>query len=112
MPDHQQIKKSKPQYILVDKPLSIEDKNVPIQIVPVQGEGGERMVAVYFPKQKVLYASDLVQQQRDKSFFFIEYLAEVKAVIDRHKLDVETVYAMHAKPLPWKEIESALNQNK
>ncbi len=111
-PDHQQVKKAKPVYALVDKVVSLDDKNVPIQIIPVQGEGGERMVAVYFPKQKVLYASDLVQQMRDKSFFFIEYLSEVKAVVDRHKLDVETVYAMHTRPVAWKDITAALDQNK
>lgn len=111
-PDHQQVRKAKPVYTLVDNVVTLNDKNVPIQIIPVQGEGGERMVAVYFPKQKVLYASDLVQQMRDKSFFFIEYLAEVKAIVDRHKLDVETVYAMHTRPVAWKEITAALDQNK
>lgn len=111
-PDNQQIRKAKPVYTLVDNAITLNDKNIPIQIIPVQGEGGERMVAVYFPKQKVLYASDLVQQMRDKSFFFIEYLSEVKAVVDRHKLDVETVYAMHTRPIAWKEITTVLDQNK
>ncbi len=111
-PDHQQINEITPTYILIDKPLLLNDKNMPVQIIPVNGEGGERMVAVYFPKQKVLYASDLVQQLGDQSFFFIEYLAEVKAVVDRNHLDVETVYAMHTKPLAWKEIENALEKNK
>jgi hypothetical protein len=111
-PDHLQLKKSKPEYKLVDKLLLLDDKATPIQILPVNGEGGERMVFVYFPKQKVLYASDLVQQMRDKSFFFIEYLAEVKAVVERYKLDVEMVYAMHTRPVPFKEIELALHQNK
>lgn len=112
LPDHQQNIKATPIYKLVDKTVVLNDRNLPIQIIPINGEGGECMVAVYFPAQKVLYASDLIQQQRDKSFFFIEYLAEVKALIDRHKLDVETVYAMHTKPLPWKEIEDVLGQNK
>jgi hypothetical protein len=111
-PDHQHIKRATPAYKLIDKPLVINDKNVPVQIIPVNGEGGERMVFVYFPNQKVLYASDLVQQLRDKSFFFIQYLAEVKAVVERHKLDVETVYAMHTEPLAWKEIETVLEKNK
>jgi len=76
-------------------------------IYPIEGEGGERMVAVYFPNQKVLYASDLIQKQ-GKEFFFPEYLAEVEAVVKRNNLQVETVYAMHTKPLPWKEIADAL----
>jgi hypothetical protein len=69
-------------------------------------------VAVYFPRQKVLYASDLIQRNHDNNFFFIEYLAEVKAVVDRNKLDVEKVYAMHMAPITWKEIVTALDNNK
>lgn len=112
LPDHQQIKKGNPDYRLVDKVVSLNDKNSPLQIIPVNGEGGERMVFVYFPNQKVLYASDLVQRGRDGSFFFLEYISEVKAVVDRNKLDVQTVYAMHTTPIPFKEIETALDKNK
>jgi hypothetical protein len=112
LPDHQQIKKGKPDYRLVDNVVSLNDKNSPMQIIPVNGEGGERMVFVYFPNQKVLYASDLVQRGRDGSFFFLEYISEVKAVVDRYKLNVETVYAMHTTPIPFKEIEAALDKNK
>jgi hypothetical protein len=111
-PDHQQIKKAKPEYKLIDKTLLLNDKNTPLQIIPVNGEGGERMVFVYFPNQKVLYASDLVQRGRAGDFFFIEYLSEVKAVVDRYKLNVEKVYAMHLAPVAWKEIETALDKNK
>lgn len=112
-PDRQQLKKAKPDYRLVDKQLLLDDKVLPVQIIPIQGEAGERMVAVYFPKQKVLYASDLIQRNHNNSgFFFIEYLAEVKAVVDRNKLDVEKVYAMHMAPVAWKEIEAALDKNK
>lgn len=111
-PDHQQIRKGKPEYKLIDKALMLSDKNAPMQIIPVNGEGGERMVFLYFPNQKVLYASDLVQRSRDGSFFFLEYISEVKAVVDRYKLTVETVYAMHTTPIPFKEIETALDKNK
>lgn len=111
-PDHQQIKKIKPDYKLIDKPLWLNDKHSPMQIIPVNGEGGERMVFVYFPNQKVLYASDLVQRGRAGDFFFIEYVAEVKAVVERYKLKVETVYAMHTRPIPFTEIETALDKNK
>ncbi len=112
LPDHQQIKKGKPEYRLIDKPLLLNDKNSSVQIIPVNGEGGERMVFLYFPNQKVLYASDLVQQGSDGSFFFLEYISEVKAVVDRYKLNVETIYAMHTEPISYREIEIALDKNK
>ena len=110
-PDHLQLKKTIPQFKLVKDAVTIDDKISPVQILPMNGEGSERMVAVYFPKQKVLYASDLIQYSGG-DFFFKQYLAEVKALVDRHKLDVQTVYAMHMMPLEWKKIEEALNQNK
>jgi hypothetical protein len=107
LPDNHHVKKNKPQLQLVSKPTTIPDKTSPMVIYPIEGEGGERMVAVYFPNQKVLYASDLIQKQ-GKEFFFPEYLAEVEALVKRHNLAVETVYAMHTKPLPWKEVADAL----
>ena len=110
-PDHLQLKKAIPQYKLVKDPITIDDKTSPVQILPMNGEGSERMVAVYFPNQKVLYASDLIQYSNG-DFFFKQYLAEVKALVDRHKLDVQTVYAMHMMPLEWKKIETALDKNK
>jgi hypothetical protein len=106
-PDNHQSKKNKPQLRLISKPTTIADKTSPVVFYPIEGEGGERMVAAYFPNQKVLYASDLIQKQ-GKSFFFPEYLAEVEALVKRHKLVVETVYAMHTKPIPWKEVTDAL----
>ena len=105
-PDHQQVKKQT-GLCAGGQGCITRWQNVPIQIIPVQGEGGERMVAVYFPKQKVLYASDLVQQMRDKSFF-IEYLSEVKAVVDRHKLDVETFLRCNNRPLHGKTSQPPL----
>lgn len=106
-PDNHHLKKNKPQLQFVNIPTSIRDKTTPMVIYPIEGEGGERMVAVYFPNQKVLYASDLIQKQ-GKEFFFPEYLAEVEALVKRHNLMVETVYAMHTKPIPWKEVVDAL----
>ncbi len=103
-----------PRFAWVQAPQAITDAERPLTIYPVNGEGGERMTVVYFPKQKLLYASDLIQygDPNHETFFFPEYLFEVQQVIKRYKLDVETVYAMHLEPTPWKKVEDFLNQLK
>lgn len=108
--DALQATKRKPEFRWVNSPVAFDDKNNPFTIYPVNGEGGERMVVVYFPKQKVLYASDLVQyaDAARKDFFFPEYLHEVRAVIRRYHLEVDTVYAMHLEPTPWTKVEEFL----
>ncbi len=108
-PDLQQTAQKEPQFQLVESALEIDDPDVPIRLIPLNGEGGERMMAVYFPKQKLLYASDLIQYSgRKKTFFSPQYLSEVKVMVDKHQLEVETVFAMHLAPVPWQEILDAL----
>lgn len=111
-PDKYQNHPQKANLKLVSERISINDPDTPIQIIPVNGEGGERKVALYFPKQKLLYASDLIQLQgrnRD-SFFAPQYLTEVKAVVDKYQLDVVTVFAMHTAPIPWQQVLDALEK--
>jgi hypothetical protein len=110
-PDHFEKSRPKPVYNFIDQPLEINDKKNPIKIFPVNGEGGERMVAIYFPNQKVLYASDLIQRLRSGEFFFIEYLMEVRNLVRKYNLQVNTIYAMHTKPISWQEVEDVLNKN-
>lgn len=108
-PDSFHTSKTKPRLVLVDKSITLADKRNPMIITPVQGEGGERMLAVYFPNQKILYASDLIQYYRNE-FFFIEYVNEVQNLIHRNNWTVNTVYAMHTAPMPWSVAEEALRK--
>lgn len=78
-------------------------------LYPIRGEGGERMMAVYLPGHRVLYASDLVQRQ-GPDFFWPSYLMEVAAVVERHGLDPERVMALHLSPTPWDEVTGALDR--
>lgn len=99
----------KSQINWVNQKVVLKDDNVPLEIIPIRGEGGERMQMVYFPKQKTLYAADLIQKNsRTGEFFWPGYLMEVKAAIAREKLVVKTIFAMHAEPLPWAEVEAVL----
>ncbi|MTI40873.1 MBL fold metallo-hydrolase [Fulvivirga lutimaris] len=105
MPDAYEKSRPKPKFNLINEPIEIKDKTNPVKVVPVNGEGGERMIMLYFPKTKVLYASDLVQYTgRNKEFFSPQYLTEVKSAVDKYKLDVETVFAFHTSPIPYKEV--------
>jgi hypothetical protein len=76
-------------------------------IYPIRGEGGERMLAVWFPEHRLLYASDLIQPGQE-GFFMPSYLADVAAMVRREALEPETVFAMHLGPTPWQAIVDAL----
>ena len=81
-----------------------------MELYPVRGESGERMMLVYFPEHKLLYASDLVQLNRDGSFFQKAYLAEVVAAVKRNGLLVEQVFAMHTGAIPYEKLLEATAQ--
>ncbi|MGE3273571.1 MAG: hypothetical protein AB7O67_00565 [Vicinamibacterales bacterium] len=72
-----------------------------IELYPVRGETGERMMVAYLPAVRLLYASDLIQLSRNGP---PEYAWEVAEVVRRQQLDVQTVFAMHTKPTPWRTI--------
>ncbi|WP_242918393.1 hypothetical protein [Pontibacter liquoris] len=78
-----------------------------LELYPIRGESGERMVMVYFPEHQLLYASDLAQQNRDGSFFQPAYIAEVVAAIRRENLQVKNVFAMHTGLLPYAKLLEA-----
>lgn len=109
-PDSQATSPKQPNFNLIANKLVLSDPETPVEIYSVNGEAGERMIALYFPKQKVLYTSDLIQmtgRKRDR-FFAPQYLSEVKALVDRHDLKVEIVFAMHLSPIPWSRVTEAL----
>lgn len=77
-------------------------------IYPIGGESSERMTMVYFPEHKLLYGSDLVQRNSDGSFFQKAYLAELVAAIEKNRLEVNEVFAMHSGLIKLSEIREAL----
>ncbi|OJJ19117.1 hypothetical protein BKI52_20080 [marine bacterium AO1-C] len=112
-PDALQKKPKKARFRLLDKKLTLDDPNNPMVIVPANGEGAERMLFIYFPKQKVLYASDMVQYSaRRKSFFMPQYLSEVNRIVQEEKWEVDTVFAMHTSPIPWQKVIEAIKKAK
>ena len=72
-----------------------------LELYPVRGETGERMMLVFLPGSGVLYASDLYQEGRGGP---PEYVWEILETARREKLDVRTVVAMHSDPTPWEKL--------
>ena len=88
----------------------IGDGTTRIELVPVRGEGSERMMAAYLPGLHLLYASDLLQYNRDRtSFFNPVYPAELAAAVEREDITaLDRVWAMHMDPIPWSKVIDAL----
>lgn len=85
-----------------------------MELIPVRGETGERMMLVWFPGLKLLYSSDLIQRDRTgKSFFMMEMPAEVVDTAAREKLDgIDKVFGMHLPPTEWSEVTGAVRKAK
>ena len=81
-----------------------------MEVIPVRGEYGERMMLIWFPGPKLLYSSDLLQRDRSgKSFFMMAMPAEVVDAVAREKLDgIDKVFGMHLPPTPWADVVAAV----
>ena len=82
-----------------------------LELYPVGTETGERMIMVYLPGHRLLYASDLVQGPvQGGSFLMPQYLSELSDAVKRERLMVDTVFAMHTGPTPWAKVTAAVAQ--
>lgn len=79
-----------------------------LELYPIRGESSDRMMMIYAPAHKILYASDLVQQRRDGSFFMPQYLSELSDAVKHENLQVETVFAMHSGEIKWTDITNTI----
>ena len=78
-----------------------------IELLPVRGEIGERMMFAWLPGLRLIYASDMVQRDRSGGFFWVGMLAEAEAVAARAGVKPERVMAMHLLPTPWSDVQAA-----
>ncbi len=79
-----------------------------VEVYPVRGSGGERMMVVYFPEYKVLYSSDLIQPAQNGGFFAPEYLYEVAECVKKNNLNVNKIYGMHIGLTEWRDVLNAI----
>lgn len=112
LPDSWARKPGKATLRLVTDKVELGSGNNRLTIYPIRGEGAERMLMVYMPANRLLYGSDLIQPMPDGSLFFTEYPDELRMAVEREKLSVDTVFAMHATPRPWSGILEAIERAK
>lgn len=101
------------------KSMTISDKTVigkgpnRMEIYPMNSEGSEGMLMVYFPEHKLLYTSDLVQgiTNPEPPAYFREYWKEAIELIDQNNLKVEKIYGMHLAPVTFSELKAALHHS-
>lgn len=82
-----------------------------LELIPVRGEMGERMMLIWFPGLEVLYSSDLIQHSGpgpDAPYFMPEMLMEVDTTVRREGLSPMRVFGMHLTPTDWSEIPAAI----
>jgi hypothetical protein len=81
-----------------------------IVLYPLRGASTERQYMVYFPQQKLLYASDTLVLNPDKTLYDPELVYEVAQAVAREHLQVDTVYAMHEGPTSWAQVQRLIAQ--
>jgi hypothetical protein len=102
-PDELARRPAKPRYNLIGKPKTIGTGPNRMVLFPISGQGSERMVMAYFPHHRLLYGSDLLQKQGE-GFFFPAYPKELAEAVARERLAVDTVFAEHLGPTPWRVV--------
>lgn len=83
-----------------------------IELYPIRSETGERQMLAYFPGRRALYASDLAQPAGSAGPWAAEYYDEVRSAVERERLDVATLFAMHMTPVPWSDITGVVDRAK
>ena len=102
-PDELALHPAKPRYRLVSKATIVGAGPNQMVMYPIAGQGSERMMMIHFPALKLLYGSDLLQKI-PSGFFFPSYPKELAEAVARENLIVETVFAEHLGPTPWKTV--------
>ena len=103
-PDALQNAPAQPDWRAVTNGLELGHGDNRVVLYPLQGASTERQYMVYFPRHRLLYASDTLALNGDGSLYDPQLMHEVVQAVERNKLDVDTVYAMHEAPVPWKDV--------
>jgi hypothetical protein len=86
-----------------------------IDLIPLPGEIGERMMIASLPAQHLVYSSDSIQRLGGSAttFFMPEMLQEVALALDReHITGVDRVFGMHLQPTSWHDVTAAIEAAK
>lgn len=109
-PDDLQLHPKPEHWITVAGRMELGEGANKVVLYPLRGASTERQYMVYFPQQKLLYASDTLALNADKSLYDPELMYEVAQAVAREHLQVDTVYAMHEGPTPWAEVQRQIDK--
>jgi hypothetical protein len=110
-PDALQRSPKSPQWRIVSGKTVVGDGANRLELYPLRGASTERQYLVYFPEHRLVYASDTLVINPDKTLYDPELFREVKAAVEREHLSVETVFAMHQEPVPWSTATALLSES-
>jgi hypothetical protein len=82
-----------------------------MELYPLRGASTERQYMVYFPEHHLLYASDTLVMNDNRTLYDPQLMHEVRMAVEREHLAVDRVYAMHEGPTSWKDIVALLDAN-
>lgn len=101
----------KPIWKTVTARTTIGSGETRIELIPVRGELGERMMIAAMPGLGLAYTSDLIQRSsRGAGFFMPGMLVEVIDAWKREQIaEPERAVGMHLAPVAWTEISNAAN---
>jgi hypothetical protein len=94
----------KPVWRVVSKLQEIGSGPNRMVLYPIRGAATERQYMVYFPEQRLLYASDTLALNQDGSLYDPELMYEVSLAVKRERLSVDKVFAMHQPPVEWSHV--------
>jgi hypothetical protein len=112
--DPPSMKRRAPIFRPVTGRTTIGSGETRVELIPVRGEYGERMMIAWLPGPKLLYSSDLIQPGRTRGTFFMPaMLAEVAAAVERERIaGIDRVFGMHLPPTPWMQVLEAIQEAK
>jgi hypothetical protein len=109
-PDPEETAKKTPVWKIVSGKTEIGTGPNRMVLYPLRGASTERQYMVYFPERRLLYASDTLVVNDDHTIYDPELTHEVEQAVERERLVVDTVYAMHQAPVAWSEVVKMLER--
>jgi hypothetical protein len=88
----------------VSKAMTIGDGSTAIQVIPIRGNGDERMLMVYFPQQRLLYGSSNDVAKRPSGAVGTFNLPDIVSAVQRLGISVNTYVAIHTLTMPWSTV--------
>jgi hypothetical protein len=111
-PDALENAKKKPAWRIVSGKQEVGSGENRMDLYPLRGASTERQYMVYFPEQRLLYASDTLALNDDGSLYDPELMDEVAQAVKREGLSVDKVFAMHQGPVAWDQVVALIEESK